>query len=95
MPTWINRWAQPTLQLDQSVGTAHPTTDKFTTHRPDSETPSMTRLFAALAFTALTSLGLSAFAQNSKVEEVVGGLSNPCGVAVQPGNESGVPQRQC
>jgi len=45
----------------------------------------MTRLFAALAFTALTSLGLSAFAQNPKVEEVVGGLSNPCGVAVQPG----------
>jgi DNA-binding beta-propeller fold protein YncE len=45
----------------------------------------MTRSFAALAFTALTSLGLSAFAQTAKVEEVIGGLSNPCGVAIQPG----------
>jgi hypothetical protein len=45
----------------------------------------MTRLFAALAFIALTCLGLAAVAQDVKVEEVVGGLSNPCGVAVQPG----------
>src|SRR4051812_18705891 len=45
----------------------------------------MTRLCSALAFTALASLGLAAFAQDAKVEEVVGGLSNPCGVAVQPG----------
>jgi DNA-binding beta-propeller fold protein YncE len=42
---------------------------------------------------ALTSLGLAAvfgicliaFAEDAKVDEVVGGLSNPCGVAVQPG----------
>ena len=45
----------------------------------------MRRLFAALAFTALACLGLTAVAQDVKVEEVVGGLSNPCGVAVQPG----------
>jgi DNA-binding beta-propeller fold protein YncE len=45
----------------------------------------MTRALAALAFTALASLGLAAFAQDAKVEQVLGGLSNPCGVAVQPG----------
>src|SRR6267378_1585311 len=45
----------------------------------------MKRLFAALTFTALASLGLAAFAEDAKVEDVVGGLSNPCGVAVQPG----------
>jgi DNA-binding beta-propeller fold protein YncE len=43
-------------------------------------------VFAALGFVALASLGLSAFAADAKVEEVVGGLSNPCGVAVQPGS---------
>jgi DNA-binding beta-propeller fold protein YncE len=44
----------------------------------------MTRqLIVAIAvFVALSELAL---AQTAKVEEVVGGLSNPCGVAVQPG----------
>ena len=45
----------------------------------------MSRLLAAFAFTALVALSLIAQAQNVKVEEVVGNLSNPCGVAVQPG----------
>jgi DNA-binding beta-propeller fold protein YncE len=45
----------------------------------------MTRLLAALTFAAFAGLGLTALAQNVKVEEVVGNLSNPCGVAVQPG----------
>jgi len=45
----------------------------------------MTRLFAAVAFTALVACGLTASAEDVKVEEVVGGLSNPCGIAVQPG----------
>jgi len=45
----------------------------------------MTRSLAAFAFVAIAGLGLTALAQNVKVEEVVGNLSNPCGVAVQPG----------
>src|SRR5947208_3561479 len=45
----------------------------------------MTRVVSALTFAAFASLAALAFAQNVKVEEVVGGLSNPCGVAVQPG----------
>src|SRR3954470_16479558 len=45
----------------------------------------MSRSLAAFAFTALAGLSLVAQAQNVKVEEVVGNLSNPCGVAVQPG----------
>src|SRR6187431_3010820 len=45
----------------------------------------MNRTLAAVAFAALSSLGLVAVAQDVKVEPVVGGLSNPCGVAVQPG----------
>jgi DNA-binding beta-propeller fold protein YncE len=45
----------------------------------------MTRSLAAFAFAAIAGLGLTALAQNVKVEEVVGNLSNPCGVAVQPG----------
>ena len=45
----------------------------------------MTRVLAALAFAAVASLGLTSLAQDVKVEEVLGGLSNPCGVAVQPG----------
>jgi len=45
----------------------------------------MTRSFAAVAFAAFASLTFTANAQNVKVEEVVGNLSNPCGVAVQPG----------
>jgi DNA-binding beta-propeller fold protein YncE len=45
----------------------------------------MKRLVPALAFAALSLLAAAAMAQNVKVEEVVGGLSNPCGVAVQPG----------
>jgi DNA-binding beta-propeller fold protein YncE len=46
----------------------------------------MKRALAAFAFAALASLGLSAHAQGVKVEEVLGGLSNPCGLAVQPGS---------
>jgi DNA-binding beta-propeller fold protein YncE len=45
----------------------------------------MTRLFTAVAFAAIAGFTSFALAQNAKVEEVVGGLSNPCGVAVQPG----------
>jgi len=45
----------------------------------------MTRSLAAFAFAAIAGLGLTVLAQNVKVEEVVGNLSNPCGVAVQPG----------
>src|ERR1044071_8389975 len=45
----------------------------------------MTRSLAAFAFAAIAGLGLTALAQNVKVEEVVGNLSNPCGGAVQPG----------
>jgi len=45
----------------------------------------MNRTLSGLAFAALISLGLAAAAQDVKVETVVGGLSNPCGVAVQPG----------
>ena len=45
----------------------------------------MTRLLAVFAFAAIAGLTLTANAQNVKVEEVVGNLSNPCGVAVQPG----------
>jgi DNA-binding beta-propeller fold protein YncE len=44
----------------------------------------MTRTLAAVAFTAITSLAFATFGQTAKVEEVVGGLSNPCGIAVQP-----------
>lgn len=42
----------------------------------------MTRV---LSLALLACLAPLAFAQNVKVEEVVGGLSNPCGVAIQPG----------
>src|SRR5262245_61857728 len=44
----------------------------------------MTRFLASTVFASLISLGLAASAQDVKVEQVVGGLSNPCGVAVQP-----------
>jgi DNA-binding beta-propeller fold protein YncE len=44
----------------------------------------MTRTLAGFVFSVTLLLGL-ARAQDAKVEEVVGGLSNPCGVAVQPG----------
>jgi DNA-binding beta-propeller fold protein YncE len=45
----------------------------------------MNRILSALAFTAAVGWSLSAFAADAKVEDVVGGLSNPCGVAIQPG----------
>jgi DNA-binding beta-propeller fold protein YncE len=45
----------------------------------------MTRAFARFVFAALAAIGLVAQAEDAKVEQVVGGLSNPCGVAVQPG----------
>src|SRR5438105_2622164 len=45
----------------------------------------MSRAIAALSITALASLSLAAFAQDAKVEQVVNSLSNPCGIAVQPG----------
>jgi DNA-binding beta-propeller fold protein YncE len=45
----------------------------------------MTRFIASSVFTALLALGFCTMAQDIKVEQVVGGLSNPCGVAVQPG----------
>src|SRR5207249_11307458 len=46
----------------------------------------MTRLFSVLAFAAVAGFAGLALAQNAKVEEVVNSLSNPCGVAVQPGS---------
>src|SRR5712671_3316137 len=45
----------------------------------------MIRLLASSVFTTLVTLGLAALGQDVKVEQVVGGLSNPCGVALQPG----------
>lgn len=45
----------------------------------------MNRTVIGLAFATVAALGLASLAQDAKVEEVVGGLSNPCGVAVQPG----------
>src|SRR5262245_53862129 len=45
----------------------------------------MKRLFAALAFASLAGLASATSAQTAKVEDVVGGLSNPCGIAIQPG----------
>ena len=44
----------------------------------------MTRFLASSIFATLFSLGLTSLAQDVKVEQVVGGLSNPCGLAVQP-----------
>jgi DNA-binding beta-propeller fold protein YncE len=45
----------------------------------------MTRVFALLTALALAAHGLTAEAQDVKAEQVVGGLSNPCGLAIQPG----------
>lgn len=45
----------------------------------------MTRFLPAIAFAALAGFSVAASAQSAKVEEVVNSLSNPCGVAVQPG----------
>src|SRR5437762_14111689 len=45
----------------------------------------MIRQLIAIAIAACITLPELALAQSAKVEEVVGGLSNPCGVAVQPG----------
>src|SRR6188508_648234 len=45
----------------------------------------MMRAIGKLAFATIVILGLAAIGQESKVTEVIGGLSNPCGVAVQPG----------
>lgn len=45
----------------------------------------MTRQLIAVAIAACIAVPELALAQNAKVEEVVGGLSNPCGVAVQSG----------
>lgn len=39
----------------------------------------------SLGFATLFGVCLVAFAEDAKVEEVVGGLSNPCGIAIQPG----------
>lgn len=44
----------------------------------------MNRTLASICFGLVASWSLAAFAQEAKVETVVGGLSNPCGVAVQP-----------
>jgi DNA-binding beta-propeller fold protein YncE len=40
---------------------------------------------SSLCFALAAIFGITVFAADAKVEEVVGGLSNPCGVAVQPG----------
>jgi DNA-binding beta-propeller fold protein YncE len=44
----------------------------------------MNRTLSSICFCLATVLCLAAAAQDAKVETVVGGLSNPCGVAVQP-----------
>jgi hypothetical protein len=44
----------------------------------------MNRTLASICFGLVASWSLAAVAQEAKVETVVGGLSNPCGVAVQP-----------
>jgi DNA-binding beta-propeller fold protein YncE len=44
----------------------------------------MNRTIASICFCLAAGWGLAAAAQDAKVETVVGGLSNPCGVAVQP-----------
>jgi DNA-binding beta-propeller fold protein YncE len=46
---------------------------------------SMTRTVGRFAFATLVVLCLAAIAQDAKVTDVVGGLTNPCGVVVQPG----------
>src|SRR5688572_8498764 len=46
----------------------------------------MTRVLGLVTFAIVASYGLAALGQDVKVEEVVGGLSNPCGVAIQPGS---------
>jgi DNA-binding beta-propeller fold protein YncE len=48
----------------------------------------MSRTLSLIAFATLTAAGLTAAAADAKVEMVVGGLSNPCGVAVQPGTSA-------
>src|SRR6187431_3042245 len=45
----------------------------------------MKRTITGLVFAFASLLGSAASAEDAKVEDVVGGLSNPCGVAVQPG----------
>ena len=45
----------------------------------------MKRTLAGLLFAAATLWSANAFSQDAKVEDVVGGLSNPCGIAIQPG----------
>lgn len=45
----------------------------------------MIRMPVKIAFAMVVTLSVMALAQDSKVQEVVGGLSNPCGVAVQAG----------
>ncbi|MCI0359975.1 MAG: hypothetical protein L0211_15970 [Planctomycetaceae bacterium] len=44
----------------------------------------MNRTLTSICFAVAAGWCLAAFAQEAKVETVVGGLSNPCGVAVQP-----------
>jgi hypothetical protein len=44
----------------------------------------MNRTITSIAFCLAAGLCLAAIADEAKVETVVGGLSNPCGVAVQP-----------
>jgi DNA-binding beta-propeller fold protein YncE len=44
----------------------------------------MNRIFMSIAFCLAAGLCLSTVADEAKVETVLGGLSNPCGVAVQP-----------
>ena len=44
----------------------------------------MNRTLTSICFCLAVGLCLAAVAQDAKVETVVGGLSNPCGVAVQP-----------
>jgi hypothetical protein len=45
----------------------------------------MNRTIGSFVFALAVGIGWASHAEDAKVEDVVGGLSNPCGVAVQPG----------
>lgn len=45
----------------------------------------MNRTIGSFVFALAVGIGWASYAEDAKVEDVVGGLSNPCGVAVQPG----------
>ena len=44
----------------------------------------MTRILTSVLFALAAGICLAVAADESKVEEVLGGLTNPCGIAIQP-----------